>query len=170
MITIKDFMEAVAYRISEGSKYEWNCYGSNAYILNYWNQDHNGHDVGIIFDTLTYEVYEATAFDYQRERAYRLINPAYKQAYTNEAQERSVAMNQAWDEVNFIDLDVDQDFLDKVCAIISGEDYDTRVQVPVEFTDEELFRYMKLAHERDKTFNQLVEEALRYAIEKTKPS
>jgi len=53
-------------------------------------------------------------------------------------------------------------------AIIAGEDYDTRVQVPVDFTDEELLTYMKLAHERDITFNQLVEEALRAAIDEYK--
>ena len=38
------------------------------------------------------------------------------------------------------------------------------MQVPVDFTDEELLQYMKLAHERDMTFNELVEEALRHAI------
>jgi hypothetical protein len=38
------------------------------------------------------------------------------------------------------------------------------VSVPVDFTDEELLAYMKIAHERDITFNQLVEEALREAI------
>jgi hypothetical protein len=49
-------------------------------------------------------------------------------------------------------------------AIRAGEDYDTRVQVPVDFSDEDLLQYMKLAHERDMTFNELVEEALRHAI------
>jgi hypothetical protein len=37
--------------------------------------------------------------------------------------------------------------------------------MPVDFSDEELLKYMKLAHERDMTFNQFVEEALRAAIE-----
>jgi len=53
-------------------------------------------------------------------------------------------------------------------SIKAGEDYDTRVSVPINFTDEELLKYMKLAHERDITFNQLVEEALREAIEEHK--
>jgi len=38
------------------------------------------------------------------------------------------------------------------------------VQVPVDFSDEDLLQYMKIAHERDITFNELVEEALRHAI------
>ena len=38
------------------------------------------------------------------------------------------------------------------------------MQVPVDFSDEDLLKYMKLAHERDITFNELIEEALRHAI------
>ena len=50
-------------------------------------------------------------------------------------------------------------------AIVAGDDYDTRVSVPVDFTDEELLKYMKLAHEMDITFNELVERAIRAAID-----
>jgi predicted HicB family RNase H-like nuclease len=37
--------------------------------------------------------------------------------------------------------------------------------VPIELPDDELFQLMRMAHERDITLNQLVEEALRLAIE-----
>ena len=168
MITLKDFMELVDYKVTEGSEYCWDCFGSDAYSLSYWNQDHNGHSICIIFDTRTHEVYAVEACDYKHERAYRLINPNYKTAHDNEAVGRDVDANQAWDDVNYVDLDVDDDFIQKALAIIAGEDYDTRVQVPVDFTDEELLTYMKLAHERDITFNQLVEEALRAAIDEYK--
>jgi hypothetical protein len=39
----------------------------------------------------------------------------------------------------------------------------------MEFSDQELLTYMKLAHERDITFNQLIEEALREAIKTHAP-
>jgi hypothetical protein len=168
MITLKEFMELVDYKVTEGSEYCWECFGSNAYSLSYWNQDHSGHSVYIIFDTRTHEVYEVQACDYKHERAYRLINPNYKTAHDNEATRRDVQANQAWDDVDYVDLDVDDDFIQKALAIIAGEDYDTRVSVPVNFTDEELLVYMKQAHERDITFNQLVEEALRVAIDEYK--
>ena len=168
MITLKDFMEVVDYRITEGSDYGWNCFGPNAYRLDYWNQDQDGHSVSIVFDTRTHDVYEVSAYDYSRNRAYRLINPAFKEDYSEEAKSRDVDENQAWDDVNYIDLETEEDFLEKARAIVAGEDYDTRVQVPVNFTDEELLRYMTLAHERDITFNQLVEEALRHAIAEAK--
>jgi hypothetical protein len=63
---------------------------------------------------------------------------------------------------------VDDDFIQKCLAIREGEDYDTRVLMPVEFSDEDLLKYMKMAHERDITFNQLVEQALLTAIEEHK--
>ena len=164
MITLKDFMETVEYKVTEGSNYCWECYGPNAYRLDSWNQEQDGHTVSIVFDTQTQVVYETTAYDYAHNRAYRLINPDYKQVHDSEAKQRDVDAKQAWDDVNYTDLEVVEDFLEKARAIITGEEYDTRVHVPIEFTDEDLFEYMKLAHQRDITFNQLVEEALRYAI------
>ena len=165
MITLKEFMEICDYKITEGSEYCWQCFGPSAYRLDSWNQDHEGHSVSIIFDTQTQEVYEVSAYDYRNNRAYRLINPDYKDAHDDEASNRNVDFNQAWDDVNYVDLDVDDDFIQKALAIVNEEDYDTRVSVPVDFTDQELLTYMKIAHERDITFNQLVEDALRAAIE-----
>jgi hypothetical protein len=165
MITLKEFMEICDYKITEGSEYCWQCFGPTAYRLDSWNQDHEGHSVSIIFDTQTQEVYEVSAYDYRNNRAYRLINPDYKDAHDNEANGREVDINQAWDDVDYVDLDVDDDFIQKALAIVNEEGYDTRVSVPVDFTDEELLTYMKIAHERDITFNQLVEDALRAAIE-----
>ena len=168
MITLKEFMEIVDYKITEGSEYCWQSFGPNAYRLDSWNQDQEGHTVSIVFDTRTQVVYEVNAYDYRRNRAYRLINPDYKSAHDSEASDRDVDIDQAWDDVNYVDLDTDDDFIQKALSIVADEDYDTRVQVPVDFTDEELLTYMKIAHERDITFNQLVEDALRAAIEEHK--
>jgi len=38
---------------------------------------------------------------------------------------------------------------------------DGRAEIAVDFTDEKLLTYMKMAHEQDITFNQFVENALR---------
>lgn len=168
MITVKDFMEAVDYRVTEGSNYCWTCFGPNAYSLDSWNGEQDGYTVTITFDTKTQEVYMAEAYDYKNERAYRLFNPAYKAKHDAEANMRNVDSKQAWDDVNYVDLEVDEDWLEKACAIVAGEVYDTRVKVPIELTDTEMLEFMLLAHERDITFNQLVEEALKNAIEEAK--
>lgn len=161
---MKDFMEVVDYKITEGSDYCWQCFGPDAYSLDSWNQEQDGHTVSIVFDTRTHTVYQACAYDYSRNRAYRLINPEFKQAHNDEAKDRGVDINQAWDDVNYVDLEEDEDFLEKARAIVAEEDYDTRVSVPVNLPDDVLFELMKQAHERDITFNQLVEEILWVAI------
>jgi hypothetical protein len=164
MITLKEFMEVVDYKVTEGSTYCWNCFGPNAYRLDSWNQEHDGHSVSIVFDTKTHVVYEVSAYDYKHDRAYRMINPDYKAGHDDEATSRGVEAKQAWDDVNYVDLDVDDDFIQKALAIVAGEDYDTRVDIPLNLPDEQLFELMKLAHEQDITLNQLVEDVLRNAI------
>jgi hypothetical protein len=162
---MQEFMELVNFRITEGSDYGWECYGPDAYMLDSWDGDHDGASFTIIFDTKTQEVYEVQAHDYRNQRAYRMLNPDFMKKMKKEAKKRHVSKKEAWDDVDYVDLDVDADWLGKAEAIIAGEDYDTRVQVEVDFSDEDLLQYMKLAHKRDITFNQLVEEALRFAIE-----
>jgi hypothetical protein len=163
---MKEWMELVDYKITEGSDYNWSCYGPNAYTLDSWNGVHGagGHSFSIVFSTKTQKVYEVSAYDYTNDRAYRMINPKNVEKHRKEAESRDVNLNEAWDDVNYVDLDVDDDFIQKALSIRNGEDYDTRVQVEVDFSDEDLLQYMKLAHERDMTFNEFVEEALRHAI------
>jgi len=164
MITMKEWMELVDYCITEGCDYGWQCYGSDVYQLDSWNGKFDGHSFCIIFDTKTQDVYEVQAHDYTHNRAYRMINPDFQKKMRKEAKRRDVDKDEAWDDVNYVNLDVDDDFIQKCLSIKSGEDYDTRVSVPVVFSDEELLQYMKMAHERDITFNEFVEEALRHAL------
>ena len=160
-------MELVDYKITEGSDYGWGCYGPNSFTLDSWNGVHGkgGYSFSITFSTKSQKVYEVSMCDYTNDRAYRMINPKFQKKHEKEAMARNVNLNEAWDDVDYIELDVVDDFIQKALAIRAGEDYDTRVQVPVDFSDEELLQYMKLAHERDMTFNELVEEALRQAID-----
>jgi len=166
MITLKEFMEIVDYRITEGSDYTWDCFGDRAYTISAWNGEHNGWSFNITFSTKTQEVFVAEACDYKHNRAYRIFNHNYKEVYKNYAKVHNEEyMDQAWDDVNYVDLDVDDDFIQKALAIIEGKDYDTRVQVEVDFSDEDLLKYMKLAHEMDITFNELVERAIKNAVD-----
>jgi hypothetical protein len=167
MITIKEWMELVDYKITEGSDYGWQCYGPNSYTLSSWNGVHGkgGYSMDITFSNKSQKVYEVSVCDYTNDRAYRMINPKFQKKHEKEALSRNVNLNEAWDDVDYVELDVLDDFIQKALAIKAGEPYDTRVQIEVDFSDEELLQYMKLAHQRDMTFNEFVEEALRYAIE-----
>jgi hypothetical protein len=71
----------------------------------------------------------------------------------------------AWDDVDYVDLEVDDDFIQKCLSIKEGEDYDTRVSVPLELDNDEMFELMKMAHEQDLTLNEFVEQLLRRVIQ-----
>lgn len=158
------WMEMVQYRITEGSDYGWQCFGYNAYSLSSWDGNQDGTSFEITFDTKDQTVYVLEAHDFANQKAYRWIAPTYRPQHDLEVSDRNLD-NQAWDDVNYIDLEVFDDWFEKAAAIYNGEPYDERVQVPIDFTDEELLLYMKAAHEKDMSFNQFVEEALRHAIE-----
>jgi hypothetical protein len=164
MLTIKEWMEVADYRITEGSDYQWQSYGPNAYIMTSWNGENDGYSFCIYFDTKTQVVYEVQAHDYNNERAYRIVNPDFLEARADEADERDVDNNIAWDDLAYVELEEDDDFIQKCLAIKSGEDYDTRVSVPLNLPDDVLFDLMKLAHSQDITLNELVEGVLEDAI------
>jgi hypothetical protein len=158
--------EALSHRITGGSDYQWGCYGPNVRFLDF--ESEYAH-ASVVFDTATQEVYEAT-IDSKNEstKPYRWISPEFKYAYLDEAKERGVDPQHAWDNVKWIDLEVHEDFLTKAEAIFNGEDFDTRVQVPLELEREELYRLMTMAHERDITLNELVEDILWNVIKSEK--
>jgi hypothetical protein len=166
MITMKEWMELVDYKITEGSDYMWSCYGSNAYQLDSWNGEQDGHSFTITFDTKDQTVYEVQAHDYVHNRAYRMINQDFQKKNRKEAKRRDVDRNQAWDDVNYVDLEVDDDFFQKCLAIQAGEDYSTDVSIPLDLPDDLLMFAFKAAHEADMTFNEYVNQALRELIVK----
>jgi hypothetical protein len=152
MLTLKEFMELVDFKITEGSDYHVNVPG--LYLLSSWNGEQDGYSFDIAFDPADNQrVYLVEANDMKNNRAYRLKDPALD------------IDNVAWDGVEYTDLEVDDDFIQKCLAIKSGEEYDTRVSVPLELEDDLLFELMKKAHEEDITLNQMVEEILREVID-----
>lgn len=171
MITLKQWMELVNYRISEGGEYCWNCYGHNAYSLSYWNGIHDtgGVSSNIVFDTASQTVYEVDVCDYTNSRAYRLVNPDYAVQRQKESDERNSTsyydIDEAWENVKYVDLEVAEDFIEKCQAIVQGRAYDTRVVIPLELSDSDMLLLYRLAHEADLSLNAYVEKMLRAAIE-----
>lgn len=167
MQLIERFMQAISYRITNGTKFTWNCFGKNAYCLDYWNNNQDGYSASITFDTETQTAYCLEVCDYQRNRAYRWINPDYRAAHDAEAKERTPGHeNQAWDDVNYILLDEVDDLFTKLEAIAAGQDYDTNITVTLELDDETAFDLMLLAHQQDVTLNQLVIKILQDKIDR----
>jgi hypothetical protein len=152
MITLKEWMEVADYRITEGGDYYG--FGTIGYALTSWNGDQDGYSLEIIFDPKTQAVWQVEVCDYKHQRAYRLTNTEYKDKETNPSKE-------AWDGVQWVDLESDDDWIQKALAIRAGEDYDTRVSIPIDLPEAELMVLFKQAHAADMTFNDFVEKILR---------
>ena len=162
MITMKEWMELVDYRITEGGDYGWNCYGPNPYQLSSWNGIHGagGWSANIVFSTKTQKVYEVEICDYTNNRAYRMIAENKKDKHRKEAESRNVNLNEAWDDVEYTDLEVVEDFMEKAQAIIEGREYDTRISVPLDLPDDLLLEAAMNAHRQGITLNDYINNAL----------
>ncbi len=166
MITMRDFMETVNYRITETGDYGWKCYGPYAYSFDSWNGDNSqGHSVGIVFDTNTQVVYQMEAHDYRNQRSYRWIKPEFLKSYEDEARIHGVAQNEAYDGVKFIDLETTEDMLSKARSIVLGVDYDTRIEVPIELDNNTIAFAALEAHKMDITLNDYIQHILKNMLE-----
>ena len=150
MITRQQWLELIDYKITEGYQYINNHVTYNAW--NYWDGDHDGFSIELVSDQSTHEPVSVEVFDYKNDCAYRRCVDGY------------AGDPVAWDNVSIVDLDTDEDFIEKATAIIAGEQYDTRVSIPVDLPDDIALVLMKQAHEMDITFNQLMENILKAKI------
>ena len=164
---MKEWMELIDYKITESSDYGWDCYGPNSFTLDSWNGVHGagGYSFSIVFSTKSQKVYEVSMCDYTNNRAYRMINPKNVEKHRKEAESKSVLANQAWDDVDYVDLDVVDDFIQKALAIKAGEDYSTDVSVPIDLPDDLLMFAFKAAHAENMTFNDWMNKMLKSFVD-----
>ena len=154
------------HKITDGSDYLWDCYGSDTRSIDYTSKYACGY---VVFDTETQTVYEvsvspvATAWAIE-PKPYRYIDPEHRMSYDTEAADRNVDPNVAWDDVKWVDLETEEDFIEKATAMFKGEKFDTRIQVPIDLDNDTMLKLSMEAHKRDITLNQMVEEVLRNVI------
>jgi hypothetical protein len=159
MLTIKDWMELVDYKITKGGIYNWDCFGPDAYYLDSWNQKHvdSGWSMSISFDLRTQTVYDVTVCDYKRNRAYKLVNADYEAAYRKQL---ASAQDKAWIDGDYTLLETDEDFLEKAQAIMADKDYDTHVILPLDLPDDVILKAALEAHRQGITLNDYINKAL----------
>lgn len=165
MITTKEFLECINYSITDGEEFQWSCYGPNARYLEYWNNKHDDSiTVLAIFDTVDQTVYQIEAWDGIRDREYRWIDPDYREAHLQESIKRNIDPDESCDDRKFINIEVEEDIIEKATAVYKGVEYDSRVIVSIDLTNQEQFLLMEQAHKRDITVNQYVEYILQQEI------
>lgn len=156
MLTLRQWMELVDFKITEGSEYYLG--DMTLYSLESWDGNHDGYSVSIVFDPKDEQrVHIVEVCDYKNQRAYRRC--ASPQDDSN-----------AWDGVSWVDLETDEDFIEKTTAIMKGVEYDTRISIPLTLTDDELLVLFKLAHAADVTFNEYIARAVQELIDREKNS
>ena len=90
MISIKDWMEGVQYRVSDVWDFNWDCFGKNAVgLTSEWGDD-GGRTYTVIYDPNSQEVFEVCSYSSLDCTALRWINPKYKKAYFAEEKLRGV--------------------------------------------------------------------------------
>ena len=90
MISIKDWMEGVQYRVSDVWDFNWDCFGKNAVgLTSEWGDD-GGRTYTVIYDPNSQEVFEVCSYSSLDCTALRWINPKYKKAYLAEEKFRGM--------------------------------------------------------------------------------
>lgn len=117
----------------------------------------NVTDTFCITSKTTADLEFVIVFDHKNKRAYFMQQPDYVCTATASA---------AVENYEQIELTVDSDFISKLTAILRGEDYDDRVVVEVDLSDDELLQICRLAHEADVTINNYISNILLNSIEK----
>jgi hypothetical protein len=164
---LKQFLEAIQYKITGGRDYNWHWYGTNARFIESDSSFNNKYFCAVIFDAKNQTVYEVEVHDFNNERRYRWINPDFEFLMVEESNNRKINKDVAYGGVGFTDV-VYEDLIEKMTAIVNGDEYDTRVIVPVDFDDATFMFIAKAAHIEDITFNKFVEKALLEQIAKMK--
>lgn len=161
---LKSWLETTGYRITEGNDYYWDCY-ENCYSISYWD-DPSTFSTTVTYNRKTQEIYEIETYDYSKNNFYRWFNESYREAYFKAAEQRNIDPTEAFDDEKFIDLEVEEDILDKTRAIVNGREYDDRVLIPLTLDDDTLLELFKQAHARDITFNQFILNILQEQIDR----
>lgn len=97
-MTIKKFLELVKHKINGGGEFCWDCYGNNAFALDSYRKQGS---LSIVFDLKNQNVYEFGVCDYKDNKAYKWIDPGYKEKHDKENKKRGFKTDQAWDDVNY---------------------------------------------------------------------
>lgn len=156
MTKLHEFLNAIGYEIHDKFIVDNSVFGDAVCEITHSNE--NCH-LTCQFDVVTQEVFDITAEDFLGKRYYRWTAEDFKDTKQDKT---------TWTGAEFYELEVVEDILEKAEAMVEGWEYDARVIVPFDITDEQFAEFALAAHKLDITFNQFVERAVRAAIEKHK--
>ena len=161
--------EALDHKITSGSEYCWTCWDDARYL----DYESDFAHVSAVYNTRTQNIYEVTisikpdAWS-KDARPYRWLNPLTKDAYVAEAEKLKNDPSIAWDGVKWIDLETEEDFLGKAKDMFNGDEWDSRIEIPLDLEDDLVLFLALEAHKREITLNKMVEVILQEVIDRHK--
>lgn len=160
MNIFNEYMVLINDKITSGSEYCWNCYGTTAYEYSHEQDEGSRYSISIVFDTHDRTVYELTALDYENEVQFRWINPAFKNALKAECKSRNFDFYTAFDDAFYTDISSVVEFLSAAIDIINRKEDKTTVLVSLDIPDDVLRFLIAQAATEDITLNQYIETIL----------
>ena len=160
------YMNAIDYKVTDGSEFLWDCFGPNARFLDRSDDDYH---VSAVFDNRTHQVYEVSiSSTYDGDVRYRWIDLNFINDYKAEAENKGTRWDQFCDDMNWHLTDTYEDILDKVECILNGREYDKRVVLSLEFDDDVKEMIQQAADIQGITIDEFIERALKAVIEEEK--
>lgn len=166
MIKLKDYLECINHKCGENVKFQWKCFGNNAYMTDNWYDEESTHNstISIVYDFITHIIYEMQAWDAINNRYYRWIRPEYVDAYKLECKTHNCAYKHSIDNWEFIDLEVEQDILEKAKGIVLGKEYDTRVMSLINLSNADTVFISNLAEQANMSLKEYIGNILEQTI------
>jgi hypothetical protein len=104
-MNLRQIIKACGYRVSDGSAYGWQCYGSNARYMDFVDRDQQPY-ASVVFDIMDQTVYEISlSVPGYETQAFVWRDPAHEKKYLKECKKRGVDPNNAWDDVDYVAVD-----------------------------------------------------------------
>ena len=156
---IKEYLAAIKYNITNVDTFMWSCYGEDIRCFDSYIK--GKYECNAVVSGPDNKIRELAFYDYVKAKQYRWIDPEYRDAYKKEAIEIMGHDHGA----GFCEVELSKDILEKMTAVSEGRDYDPRIIIPVDMTNEEFLVIAKAAHSLDITINEFVHHALVEALE-----
>lgn len=171
---INQVMAAANWCALSGSVYYWDCFGPNVRILTFEKNQtdgsapvYNDNEVAdVVYSTTTGQVYKLSVYNQpkfdgdENTWAYTWIDPEVKNQYIAECRQRNVVPFVVWESFVAALVETEDDILQKLHDQVNMRKVDHCIQVPLKLSDKEWYSLMRMAHEKDITLNQLVENTL----------
>ena len=162
MISLQEVMHAAQYKISEGSDYEWNWAGKDAYYLDFSADvsDINARTVTVVFDRKTQEVYSIEIFGSSKEnKFYCWIKPSMMLTYENEGKSHGVDINTVLGQYSYVWIDDEDIIIELVRIAMSNESFDDffkMEEICISLSETEVQQLRDLATFQKLTVNQMI--------------